>query len=250
MTDIVYKYPLSSCQCYECSKKEYPKVQGVPTNMSVRSCQTSDFYDCYDRSNFKIQNEPQQKEGRYPLNSQSMANYATDFYPVECKTNQLGNCGGKKLWTSADPRLWNAPLAQRLLLDQPPQDDNVKLNEIYDEKYRGFGENYKSYADVSAGQISYYIDRSREDAFYGPNFSTTARTVGTLYQDPMSNMKPQYERVPLISRNYLNTERQNYPDGLSSLTDSTFHREDLMARQMRKQNEQRYAPRWTGNITQ
>ena len=75
----------------------------------------------------------------------------------------------------------------------------------------------------------------------------------------MGAMKPQYDRIQQnkcnISSEHL-TETTNSTNSISTcnkgeeyclswMKDSQNHREDLLARQMRKRNEQRYAPRWT-----
>jgi hypothetical protein len=65
----------------------------------------------------------------------------------------------------------------------------------------------------------------------------------------MSSLKPQYERQPVYRNNVLDTKRDNYSHGLSWLDDSCEQREDLIARQMRKNNQTKYSSRWTGNIT-
>ena len=54
----------------------------------------------------------------------------------------------------------------------------------------------------------------------------------------MDAIKPQYSKVPINSKN------TNY-SCLSWINDSTGHREDIMQRQQRKNNEQRYEPRWS-----
>ena len=62
--------------------------------------------------------------------------------------------------------------------------------------------------------------------------------VGTLYQDPMGAIKPQWNRYPQSTENSCDW-------GTSFMKDSQFHREDILSLQMRKMNEQRYAPRWS-----
>ena len=69
--------------------------------------------------------------------------------------------------------------------------------------------NYKDYRDINAGQITYYIDKSIEDAFYKPIYENNAFDTGYLYKDPMGGIKPQYERNPVIWDNVLNTKRDN-----------------------------------------
>jgi len=59
MTDFIHSYPQSSCNCYNCAKTKYTfSNEGVPTNMSVRDCNFSEYYDCNPTRLFKKQIEP------------------------------------------------------------------------------------------------------------------------------------------------------------------------------------------------
>jgi len=148
-----------------------------------------------------------------------------------------------------DPRLLNVAGPSRLLLDRPPMNSTPKLNTLSNDKSLDlYGQGYKSYKDVNAGQVIYYMDSSREDAFYEPIFSTKAETVGIMYKDPMGNMKPQYERIVERECNGQKTGCE-YDSCLSFLEDTQIHREDILASQMRKRNEQRYEPRWTNTFS-
>ena len=62
----------------------------------------------------------------------------------------------------------------------------------------------------------------------------------------MGALKPQYPRSPLVRTNPVGPTRDNYQGCLSWMQDSLEHREDLIGLQMRKINQQRYAPRWYG----
>ena len=57
---------------------------------------------------------------------------------------------------------------------------------------------------------------------------------------------PQYDRYPLTSYNPLATKTNNYGSQycLSWIKDSQMHREDLMARQMRRNLETKWSSRW------
>lgn len=248
MTNIVYDYPKSSCNCYNCTDKEYLYEQtGFPTNMSVRNCKVPDMFQCYDRLIFSNDIEPSNKHGTVILNPQAMSNkFSNDFKAVKCSNPQA--CPEIQ-YASSDPRLVSpAHSGQVLTLDRPsiqavpesPYSYDISMNKDLDN----YGKNYRGYSDINAGDIIYYIDKSREDPFYKPLFTTPAHAIGTLFQDPMGAMKPQYDRVPLRYRNPLNTENDTYSGGLSWMEDSLYHREDLLARQMRNANERRYMPRW------
>jgi hypothetical protein len=239
--DVIYKYSQSSCQCNKCDNVE--KVEDTdkhPTNMSVYNCD----FDCFGDGPFKYAIEPNLKHGYTTLNPELQQQlYSKDFQKIECK-NKNDNKGCETVYTSTDPRLVNVPLAQLQTLDRPPFDGSIDLKSIYtDRTLDNYGQNYKSYSDINAGQITYYIDKSREDVFYEPLFNTSAQMVGTLYKDPMGVIKPEYNRYPLKCRDPLNMNKHS--GGLSWITDTQSHREDLIALQMRRQNQSRYEPRWT-----
>jgi hypothetical protein len=164
------------------------------------------------------------------------------FVQVDCP--ERGFC--KKAYTApGDGRLIDVPRGIQTTLDRPPIQDSVKLDEIYSDKLKNYGTGYKTYSDINAGQIMYYINESQEDPFFSPNFTTSAKVEATLYQDPMSSIKPAYKRVPLKSVNPLTNDNKNYEGGLSFIQDSQEHRADLMSKQMWKTNQQRWMPRWS-----
>lgn len=242
MQNIVYGYPKSSCQCYNCNHHKYDIPHtGVPTNLSVRDCDIPGYYDCYDRYQFKAGIEPEPKSGYSYINPQvAQSLFDPEFQKFKCDDAQC-----PIVYASTDPRLIDAARAQVLPLDRPPYNSTVKLDDVYtDPQLTCYGQGYRTYSDIGAGQIEYYIDKSREDAFYPPNFVDSAQMVGTMYQDPMGAMKPQYDRYPLKCNDPLNTEKEVYDDGLSWMQDSQFHRQDLLSRQMRKNNQERWMPRW------
>jgi hypothetical protein len=137
---------------------------------------------------------------------------------------------------------------QVLTLDTPPFDSTVKLADIMtDKRLDEYGQGYRTYSDIDGGYMGYYIDKSIEDPFFGPNFMQPAYNNAVLYQDPMGNIKPQYYRKPVRNINVMDTkpvmvDAQN--GCLSWIRDSVEQREDLMARQMAVRNQQRWEPRW------
>lgn len=248
MSNVVYKYPLSSCNCYKCTQNEYPvDEKGVPTNMSVRNCKVDDpYFDCYNTRQFSSTNiQPNTKDGFTALNPQVYKEkYAKDFYPSQYEGT--GSCPSLQ-WTSPDPRLISVThFGQVQTLSNPPIDSTMRLDQLAgDEKLNGYGQNYGSYGDINAGQILYYTDHSREDPYYKPLFTESSDVTGKLYQDPMGALKPMYDRVPVVHNDPMGAKRDNYSGKLSWIQDSTSHREDIMARQMTVHNQQRWMPRWS-----
>ena len=249
MADIVYDYPKSSCNCYECVDNNY-KIpdKGHPTNMSVRNCDFPRYFECYDKKVFRQDEEPRLQKGQITLNPEVLTQkYAKDFKMINCPKNTCSSCPTMQ-FASMDPRLVSAiHMGQVQTLDRPPISGSVKLNRLLDDKLLDhYGQDYKDYTDVNAGQIMYYVDKSLEDPFFVPNFPTSATATGVLYKDPMGARKPQYVRKPILDDNPIGPERNNYEGCLSWMQDSLSHRQDLLSLQMQKRNQQRYEPRWFG----
>ena len=218
---------------------------GFPTNMSIRNCKIPRVLDTHDRMLFRYDIEPKKDHGYVYLNPLALqTKYATDFFPVQCLGQQ--SCS-KVQYKSNDPRLISATRGGDVLtLDNPPIDSKISINKIYtDKNLDNYGKSYRTYSDINAGQITYYIDKSIQDPFFTPLFSTPISSQGILYRDPMGALKPQYEREPLHPRDPINSNKDYYKGGLSWIEDSQEHREDLLSKQMRKHNEQRWAPRWS-----
>jgi len=246
MSKIFNNYPQSSTNYYNCTKNNYVFSDGVPTNMSVKNCNFPSYYECYDKIQFKNQIEPRNIHGFIDLNPQTISDqYDKSFTKIYCEKDK------KVVYGSSDPRLISpVHSGQVLALDKPPINGQVKLDDIYtDPKLKNYKtQQYKSYYDVNAGDVVYYIDKSIEDAFYKPVYENNAFDTGYLWKDPMGAMKPQYQRQPVIWDDVLNTKRDNYRGKLSWLEDSNESREDLISRQQLKNNQEKYSTRWTGNI--
>lgn len=248
--DRVYMYPKSSCNCYDCKSEppHFPPKKGVPTNLSVRDCDVSNYYDCYDRRVIDTRKQPEQKSGKYQwINPEAYSkSYSKSFaMAVDCRHPQdhCDKCPEPQFGTW-DPRTWSATHNQYLTFDRPPLESTPKLKDIYNEELRGYGQGYRTYSDITAGQILYYTDPSREDAYYKPLFSHPVETSTVVYQDPMGAMKPEYPRQVPFS-NPVTDNKCDYGEYcLSWIRDSQMHREDILASQMAKRNQERWMPRW------
>lgn len=221
MTDVIHNYPKSSCTF-------------------------SKYYDCYNKRPFKVQTEPTRKSGKILLNPGVVSDNKFDntFNTINEKDCPGSACIGTT-YLNSDPRLYSQG-GTWLQLDKPPLNSSTKLSTLTTDKSLDcYGQGYTSYADVNAGQCLYYISKDREDAFYEPIFSKKAHSVGTMYKDPMGSMKPQYDRIPYNP--ILDTKSCDDTDEYCSsfIKDTMFHREDLIALQMRRHNQERFAPRWT-----
>lgn len=244
MSDIINLYPKSSCSTWEC-KGSYPiPSQGVKSNLSVKGTEISPYFDCYDRVELSQQVQPTKDKGWYELNPQIyLDNVSKGFFN---NPNSTDGCP-EKGFLSYDPRQFSSPRAEWLTLDRPPPDGNVKLDEVYDKKYDRYGIGFNSYENIRDGDISYYIDKSIQGAFYNPVYAEPSKETTVLYQDPMGGMRPQYNRQALINtENPTVTTPKSYPYSLSFIQDTQSFREDIIALQQRKHNESKWSARWAG----
>jgi hypothetical protein len=218
---------------------------GTPSNISVSNCN----FDVIEEPNcnsdsmkslnnvFLINKQPQYDSGYVDINK--ILTNANDFYPVKCGKNQNG-------YGSSDPRLINQERGTTLVLDKPPLDTGISIEDIYnDPSLEEYGKKYNSYDDIKSGQITYYTDKSIDNAYYTPNFVTQREVEGSLDKDPMGGIAPRYKRDPGYRDPF--TRDNNFEYCLSWMEDSMAQRQDIMSRQMSRINKQRWSPRWDSN---
>jgi len=248
MTDSVYLYPKTLCPTGQCGNS-YPIPQGksgspIQTNLSVENCKVSPYFDCYSKVLLKNQLQPQDTQGWYDLNPQAYTDkISPDFNRVACKT--ASTCP-QPSYISMDPRLYDSPRADYLPLDRPPMNGDVRLKDVYNEEWDGYGQGFQPYNQIRDGQITYYIDKSIQSPFFKPVWSEPAEEELILYQDPMGAMKSEANRRPLVNtENPVTATTASYPYCLSFIQDSATQREDLMSYQQRKNNQEKWTVRWT-----
>ena len=134
-------------------------------------------------------------------------------------------------FVSMNPKTMEAARAIRMKLDRPSTTGSVPLCNIYTDPNL---DNYTPH-NVNNGQITYYIDNSIKDPFYRPVYDIPSKTIAYEYTDPMTSEKPHYILT------HRNEDVFNYAR-LSSLNDSSFHRENLIASQQAKYNQTRITP--------
>jgi len=250
----LYMYPKSSCNCYGCSRYVQDiNESGIPTNLAVRNCCTSG-YDCNNRKFLSMckgnrtdcDNGSGCVKGRKnysSINPQVYSDkYSTYFEKTRCPGQ--GTCC-KEQFVTRDPRTWSATHAQRLTFDNAPIESTIKLKNIYNENLRGYGKDYKTYSDIDGGQILYYTDKQRENAYYYPLFDSNTVFGKVLYKDPMGAMKPEYPRVVKYKNPILERTCKNEDGCLSFIRDTQQHRQDILTSNMVKINQQRWEPRWS-----
>jgi hypothetical protein len=80
-------------------------------------------------------------------------------------------------------------------LDRVPYTGHTALENVYNEDLRGYGKNYRSYQDINAGQIQYYVPEEDKEFNQRPVYTLEADTVQTIRQDPMGGLIPEYKRI-------------------------------------------------------
>lgn len=115
----------------------------------------------------------------------------------------------------------------------------IDFNEVFDPRFSGFGDPYRSYLDADKGNIAYYYGDL--DAYKHPNFITRSKVDFIESREPMGQIKPLYLRDRNMCLNDAIDQAQN-----RWFQDTTEFREGLMSSQMQKRNgelwQTRFAP--------
>lgn len=238
--NIIWKYPKSSCNCYDCDKKNYNNnyIDGIPSNYSIGNCSYNkpNKFDCYDTISFNYNIQPDNSNNGYVnLNPDIGPDLSKDFSEKKCKN-------GTSKYISRDPRLVDQLRGFTMTLDRPPYNSEVELSDIYKNKYKNYGQNYSDYGSIKSGQVMYYYDKSIQNPFFNPNFTLKSKVNSYLYKDPMDNYKPYYTHDTVEKFNPMNGKREH--GCLSFINDTTFHREDILSKQMDLTNRTKYMSRW------
>jgi hypothetical protein len=235
------------------NKKMYPsQCYKTLTNLAATCCTSGS--KCDPRGCQMLQSEARFERGlsgESPLflNPEVVSqNYSPSFYPVENQCNGICSIG---YLACQDPTVIDVPRGITIPLDAPPLDSSIPLEDIYtDPRMQNYGKTfYNSYTDIKAGQILYSVNKAPGDPFYAPNFTkpNSKDNVGVVYTDPMGAQKPEYTYCPRGDACCVACpEKPCAPPStnLSWIADSTAHREDLLARQMRTMNRTSFENRW------
>lgn len=171
-----------------------------------------------------IQVEPTQRIFKHPIyllrndEQASIQQKAIDFIPTPSIASATT--------TSLDPRLFDSPRNQRLVLDVPPwqTQGTQPMTDIYDGRTgnkTGYNPDYES---ITGGQIYYYSDIDNDLPYSTPPFNIPAYVIPQVLVDPMGGRKFYYERIPMLCK-------QNAQYEYSFDQDQCEFREDLLARQ-------------------
>jgi hypothetical protein len=177
-----------------------------------------------------------------PINANMGISYNPDLPPRVM--DQVATYGGSyPLYHRIDPQLVREGGIPKERLEEMPrrtqwsakyntfdaQDGSVNFEDIYDPRFTGYGDEYRSYVDVNLGNVQYYY--SDIDAYRDPNFGTRSKVDFIDFVDPMGRIKPEYSRD--VGLNDVKKTVHNQYDA-----DNIYFREDLMERLMRKRNQE------------
>lgn len=138
-----------------------------------------------------------------------------------------------------DPRLMNPLRGEHLKLDSKPRDGFVDSYHVYAPHPNTTG--FASYPDLAGGDLKYSCSYLLANPFHAPIFTQSHKVQGVIYKDPMDGIRPQYNFkhiVPYDKNNPLSHPGQH----LSDITEGNRFREELISRQSRRRNEERYNP--------
>lgn len=187
-----------------------------------------------------------------PINSLASGITYTPQIPPKFRDQVYNSAEGNTypIYTRIDPQLIRNDGVPARLLEQPvrgdwsaeysswqPPEGSVNYEDIYDPRFTGYGDPYRSYSDILLGNVQYYY--SDVDAYRMPNFITRSKVDFIEYTNPMGKTMPEYQRLAGLSdtRPFVNNQWTS---------DSNYFRENLMESQMRPANarawQQRMAP--------
>lgn len=210
--------------------------QPVPVNLSTTNCHSRVFDKPYHK---EIMPHPNSDE--YALLNKIGVDYQINQY--DFVENQQGI---PYAWKGTNPLLMDQVRGYPLLLDRPNFTGevpvgNVPHDEIYTPYYSRYGKYYSNYNNITGGQIQYYVDSSIADPYFKPNFVTPAKVTYVAKVDPMGVYRFDYNRDSLQPYSWNMCKK----DECDSFTHDTLEfRQELMEKQMRPRNEQRWSNRW------
>lgn len=142
-------------------------------------------------------------------------------------------------YVTKNPLTFDAMRGLRMELDRPHYTGSV--DDVYASEYTQYGSDYTNYMDMNTGQIQYHINTATKNPYSTPVFTTPAVVGKVQFVDPNGIVKPEYPRqAPL------DWSSKNPVDSFTH--DTLTFREDLIARQQRKNNQSNWMYRWADNV--
>lgn len=167
------------------------------------------------------------------------------YYNVESNRHMetMHNKRGQASFGSYDPQLIrdSGPMGRRV--EMPIRSDwsaratpyeangSIDYDRVFDPRFTGYGDPYRSYLDVDKGNISYFY--GDVDAYRHPNFISRSKVDFIEDREPMGTIRPMYRREkPMCLNEAIGMAENRF------MTDTTTFREDLMGSQMAKRNSE------------
>lgn len=230
-----------SCSCNNCPKPLKSVQPKFMNNLGVPHCEYPESFDCIDRLRWATKINPALSNAGiedHALNPNFGLVSAPEFYKA------TDPASGKTMFTTTFDSRLSDPIrgTVNMLLDRAPLQARDKGTYNNPDVYTSDLDNirpqiYPDYRYINNGQIMYYHDSTIDDPYFSPNFVRRQDVDYVIFKDPMGSIKPEYIRKPI---NYT-----NFNFSKDSLTrDTVQFREDIMERQMRVRNQQRYEPRY------
>lgn len=177
--------------------------------------------------------EPRVNKGKlYKLNAEfglisdpTFEKAKIEDYPAECKDTYI---------SYSDPRTIDPRRGEKYKFNRAPLQAMKTQMLNYDEIYgTAYSTKYSGYANVGLGQYLYYVDTDMSAPYRSPIYTLRSDVHTDAYNDPMGGRRVNFEKFPITGTYNNISDYQETRDQLS-------YREDMMARQQRKYNEQRY----------
>lgn len=230
------------CQQFEhkVATKDYFRNE-IYTSAYAQKCDTGLKKEFEPNRIFLENSEPSQET--LHTNNMCKTNFSCKNTPTYTYLNNIGieqspyfekTAEGKFTSKVADGRLVDSGRNYNMQLGEKPHQvvyNMLKDNVSGNPALKNYGRNYSDYASINAGQIRYYVDKDLAEPFFNPVYGMQSKSVGLSYRDPMGNVSPIY------NKEYSTDQIQ---DGLSSINDTTKFRDDIISRQQRIHNSQKY----------
>lgn len=221
------------------------KDMGLPSNLSTSDYERDDRFDKFNRNLHTQSIQPNifsRHEIIEPINANIGISFNPQFQPIDMEVGPVN--ASHHTFTRIDPQLARnvSDLSPNRAMENPLRDrwslkhsaweaepGSVRLEDIYDPRFTGYGTGYRSYTDTTTGQVRYYY--SDIDAYKRPNFITRSKIDHIDFQSPMGAILPEYNRAIMADNNRKIVEDQ-------FLRDTLDHRENIMESLMRKRNSE------------
>lgn len=224
MSTKIYKYPETSVEWEH-------KEQTQRLNNCVYQ---TDGYHKLDKDgviNIKKKKDKSEEKGIHLINN------------IDDNLDKTFKLTPQNLYHKKDAKLRDVIRNDFIHLDKPPYSSNYTASEVFmNENIDSYGLYYTGYEDIK-GTVQYYVNKERTNPHDKNIFDIDAEYTHNVYKDPMGVYKSEYIREPSIKSSGC-AKNNDYYGNLSSIHDTTLHREDIIASQTRKMNRESWVLRW------